>query len=84
MKASVSAGKLSIAIEVHGELDKSLLTPLQTVTVFGVSSKPSNVMMGGMHCKFTYDSSSKKLTVTGLEEMTTMGAWSQNWDLTWL
>lgn len=58
---------------------------LANVTVLGVQSQPGNVTLNGMSVGsgVAYNSTSKVLKVTGLQNMTTLGAWAQDWVLSW-
>ena len=60
--------------------------PLANVTVLGVQSAVTNVSLNGAAVpdgSFNYNESSKALTVTGLRNATSKGAWSQDWVLRW-
>ena len=60
--------------------------PLANVTVLGVQSAVTNVSLNGAAVpggSFNYNGSSKALTVTGLGNATSKGAWSQDWVLRW-
>ena len=58
---------------------------LANVTVMGVTSKPSSVKLNGERVSsgVSYDSSSKVLSVKGLQSLTGKGAWAQDWTLSW-
>ena len=60
--------------------------PIANVTVLGVQSAVYNVSLNGMaipDSSFSYNGSSKALTVTGLRNATSAGAWSRDWVLRW-
>ncbi len=61
--------------------------PLANVTILGVQSTVSNVSFNGMPVAGScvkYDANSKVLTVTGLMNMTRMGAWAADWEFSWM
>ena len=49
----------------------------------GVNHAVSKVSLNGMAISngANYDATSKRLTISGLEKMTSMGAWSSDWVL---
>lgn len=59
---------------------------LANVTVMGVASEPSSVMLNGEKVSdgVNYNSSSKVLSVKGLQSLTGDGAWAQDWTLSWM
>ena len=60
--------------------------PLANVTVLGVQDAVTTVSLNGMAISgssVNYDGSSKALTVTGLNNATSAGAWSEDWVLKW-
>ena len=58
--------------------------PLANVTVMGVQSSPRNVTLNGVSVSATkYNSTSQVLSVTGLRNATSTGAWSTDWVLRW-
>ena len=59
--------------------------PLANVTVMGVASKPKSVSLNGkaISSGVSYDSSSKVLSLKGLQSLTGSGAWAAEWKLTW-
>ena len=60
--------------------------PLANVTVLGVQDAVTTVSLNGMAISgsnVNYDGSSKALTVTGLNDATSAGAWSEDWVLRW-
>lgn len=59
---------------------------LANVTVLGVQYAVTNVSLNGVavpRSSVNYDASSKALTVTGLNNATSAGAWSKDWVLRW-
>jgi len=58
---------------------------LANVTVMGVQSQPSTVALNGQTVSsgVNYNSTSKVLSVKGLQSSTSNGAWSQDWMLSW-
>lgn len=58
---------------------------LANVTIMGVQSQPSSVKLNGQTVGqgFSYNSTSKVLAVTGLQNATSSGAWAKDWTLTW-
>lgn len=58
---------------------------LANVTVLGVASAPTSVALNGetITSGVAYNSTSKVLSVKGLESATGSGAWTQDWTLTW-
>ena len=59
---------------------------LANVTVLGVQQSVSTVTLNGMSIPSSgvdYSAKAKALTVTGLSNATTGGAWSQEWVLRW-
>nr|POE97756.1 alpha-glucosidase [Quercus suber] len=58
---------------------------LANVTVLGVKREPSKVTLNGEHIAHgvDYNATSKVLTIKGLEECTSSGAWAQVWTLSW-
>lgn len=60
--------------------------PLANVTVLGVQEAVTNVSLNGIAVPgscVNYNESSKSLTVTGLNNATSTGAWSKDWVLRW-
>lgn len=58
---------------------------LANVTVLGVQKQPSSVSLNGMKISsgVSYNSTSKVLSLKGLQNATSMGAWSSDWRLSW-
>lgn len=62
------------------------LQPLANVTILGVHKKPATVTFNNQTVPFSsvnYDAASNVLAITGLQQMTSNGAWSQSWTLKW-
>ena len=60
--------------------------PLANVTILGFQTAPNGVALNGVDlpgASVTHDDAKKVLTITGLEEKTTSGAWSADWVLSW-
>ena len=60
--------------------------PLANITVLGVQDTVTNVSLNGVDVpgsSVNYNMSSKALTVTGLNNATSAGAWSKDWVLRW-
>lgn len=60
--------------------------PLANVTVHGVASAPTHVLLCDTEVeqdKWAYNATSKVLAVRQLQEFTSEGAWTRNWTLTW-
>lgn len=58
---------------------------LANITVMGVQSRPSAVMLNGetVSSGVGYNSTSMVLSVKGLESITSSGAWASDWTLSW-
>ena len=86
LDVSMEAKDDSVGVSTSGTYED--VNALDAVTVMGVESVVNNVQLNGMDVKsgnasFSYDGSSQLLKVTGLEGMTSMGAWSTDWRLSW-
>jgi alpha-glucosidase len=59
--------------------------PLANVTILGVADKPGNVGLNGndVTSNAAYNSSSQVVSLTGLNSLTSKGAWSSDWVLEW-
>ncbi|KAH6664232.1 glycosyl hydrolases family 31-domain-containing protein [Halenospora varia] len=59
--------------------------PLANVTIMGVPSSVSNVTLNGasLSSGWTYNTTSQVLTITGLANSTSTGAWTNDWVLRW-
>ncbi|KAL1304342.1 hypothetical protein AAFC00_000741 [Neodothiora populina] len=58
---------------------------LANVTIMGVKSEPGNVTFNGVSVSSgaEYNSTSNVLKITGLQNVTNSGAWTQDWVLSW-
>ncbi|KAF1347526.1 glycosyl hydrolases family 31-domain-containing protein [Delphinella strobiligena] len=58
---------------------------LANVTILGVQRQPGNVTLNGVKISsgVDYNSTSKVLAVTGLQNATSSSAWAQDWVLSW-
>lgn len=58
---------------------------LANVTVMGIQSQPSSVTLNGQKVSsgVAYNSTSKVLSVKGLQSVTSEGAWASDWILSW-
>lgn len=58
---------------------------LANVTIMGLQSAPANVTLNGVSVGggVDYNSTSKVLKVTGLQNATSSGAWTNDWVLSW-
>ena len=58
---------------------------LANVTILGVQNEPSSVTLNGQTISdgCSYNSTSKVLSVKGLQSATSSGAWAQDWVLSW-
>lgn len=84
---------LSVELEAsHGHLSSKAIgtyvdiNPLANVTVMGVSScSGGKVSLNGkpVSSGVNYNKASGVLSITGLDKLTSSGAWKQNWELTW-
>ncbi|KAI6827244.1 Alpha-glucosidase [Hortaea werneckii] len=59
--------------------------PLANVTVMGVASEPTSVTLNGESVmdNVKYNGTSKVLSIKGLEQATSDGAWAKDWELCW-
>lgn len=83
---SFVAGRSTLCASERGKWKEK--PPLHAVKVMGVAASVVRVTLNGMDVKaangtFEYDSSSKLLTVAGLDGLTSAGAWSRDWTLAW-
>jgi alpha-glucosidase len=58
---------------------------LANVTILGIQGSPSAVQLNEQSVGplFSFSAESQTLSITGLDEFTQNGAWSQDWTLTW-
>ena len=83
---NLAASQGSLSASGRGEWTE--VPPLGEVTVMGVATSVGNVALNGVDITaangtFTYDPLGRLLTVTGLEDLTSAGAWSHDWILVW-
>ena len=59
--------------------------PLANITVLGVASAPKNVTLNGVSITsgVSYNSSSKVAIINRLQNLTSSGAWANDWVLRW-
>ena len=58
--------------------------PLSNVTILGLGSEPTNITLNGMSVgSVEYSSSNKAAVISGLQNVTSSGAWSSDWVLRW-
>lgn len=73
------------ALRAFGRGSYEDTNPLANVTILGVQQNVSNVTLNSasVGCGVDYNSSSKVLTITGLNNATARGAWTADWVLAW-
>lgn len=79
-----SASNTSVSAQPRGNYTE--LNPLVNVTVLGVPSKVSHITFNGKPLKCgsaKWDSTTKALALTGLNDLTPQGAWNTTWELKW-
>lgn len=86
LEVTMEAKDGSVGVDTSGKYQD--MNALDAVTVMGVTSMVNNVQLNAMdinngNASFSYDGSSQLLKVTGLEGLTSTGAWSKNWRLSW-
>ena len=59
--------------------------PLANITILGVGSEPSSLTLNGADIAdlSSYDSDSQVVSVKGLQDATSSGAWAQDWVMAW-
>lgn len=60
--------------------------PLANITILGAGRRPGHVTFNGQaiaESNVAYDEQSKALTISGLKDVTSMGAWADDWALHW-
>jgi alpha-glucosidase len=79
----LSASGASLKAMPSGDFVDS--NPLANVTVMGVARAPSAVRLNGQAVTsgWVYEEGSKLLKITGLEPLTSSGAWCTGWTMTW-
>ena len=61
------------------------MNALQNVTILGVAAKPKKAMFNGKAVSgLAYNKTSKVVSITGLDKMTSGGAWNSDWQLSWM
>ncbi|KAF1810721.1 family 31 glycosyl hydrolase [Eremomyces bilateralis CBS 781.70] len=72
-----------LQVRSHGQFVDG--NPLANVTIMGVSQAPREVKRNGkaLDKLWEFDSRGHILKVTGLQELTKGGAWSDDWELVW-
>jgi alpha-glucosidase len=79
-----SAKNGSLAVTASGSYADT--NALANVTVLGVKVAPASVQLNGKDLEQTtwdYQEASSVLAITQLNNLTSGGAWSSNWTLTW-
>ena len=74
------------ALYASGRGSYESMNPLANVTVLGVRDTVTNDTLNGMNVeseRVVYNESSRALVVSGLEGMTSGGAWKGDWVLRW-
>ncbi|KAJ4336554.1 hypothetical protein N0V95_008580 [Ascochyta clinopodiicola] len=80
---TVQEGQLKA--DVQGDFKDT--NALGNVTILGVSSTPTKVRLNGQtidSSKFAYNASASSLKLSGLNDLTSGGAWQGNWTLSWV
>lgn len=83
LTVDLTASNGSLYASSHGTYPDA--NKLANVTILGVQSAPKKVSLNGaaVSCEVNYNSTSKVVSIRGLESMTSKGAWAQDWTLTW-
>ncbi|KAL2882880.1 hypothetical protein SGCOL_001570 [Colletotrichum sp. CLE4] len=84
LTVELSSSDKSLKATPSGEFKES--NPLGNVTVLGVQSDVSTVSLNEKAldgANWSFDSNSRVLHITGLQSLTSAGAWSSSWELTW-
>ncbi|KUI70834.1 Alpha-glucosidase [Cytospora mali] len=79
----LSASNTSVAAQPSGNFTDSI--PLANVTVMGIPQQVSGVTFNGQPVTdgWAWDSATKVLSFTGLNSLTSGGAWKSDWELNW-
>ncbi|KAJ0122509.1 Alpha-glucosidase [Diaporthe amygdali] len=79
----LSASNTSVTAQPTGNYKDSVA--LANVTVLGVTGQVSNVTLNGQAVTsgWSWDSATNILSITGLENSTSDGAWNSKWELQW-
>lgn len=57
--------------------------PIANITILGVASAPTTITLDGVPVTSFYNTTSKVISITGLQNMTSKGAWNNDWTLSW-
>jgi alpha-glucosidase len=82
----VQQASLTATIQGNFTLNDGVVTPLANVTVMGVQEFSGAVVFNGEEVdaqQVNYDNSSQLLQITGLQEVTSKGAWADSWEIKW-
>lgn len=79
---TVTNGKTLSASAVGKWIDRN---PLANLTILGLSNEPSNLTLNGapINNGIAFNDTSGVLKITGLANVTSSGAWSNDWVLSW-
>lgn len=79
----LSASNTSVAARPSGNFTDTI--PLANVTVLGVPQQVSNVTLNGQAVTdgWSWNSATHVLSITGLDGLTSDGAWNSDWELRW-
>lgn len=82
-RSQFSATNYSVTAKPSGNFADT--NALGNVTVLGVAGEVSNVSLNGqaINSGWTWDSNTNVLSLSGLNDLTSDGAWSSDWELTW-
>ncbi|KAJ5669399.1 hypothetical protein N7462_010469 [Penicillium macrosclerotiorum] len=78
------ATKSSLSAQAHGDWNEN--NALGNVTVLGLTKKPGSVTLNGKKVPASsvqYNATSQVMSLRNLDDLTSDGAWSQNWVLKW-
>ncbi|KAK9416263.1 putative alpha-glucosidase [Seiridium unicorne] len=75
----------STSLKASPQGDFAETNVLANVTILGVQGSPAAVQLNGQDVGslFAFDTEAQTLSITGLNDLTQAGAWSQEWTLTW-
>lgn len=85
-QAKASSSSLTATVQGDFTLDDGVVTPLANVTVMGVQQFSGAVVFNGQKVdaqQVSYDNSSQLLQITGLQQVTSKGAWADSWEIKW-
>ncbi|EEB07051.2 hypothetical protein SJAG_02131 [Schizosaccharomyces japonicus yFS275] len=81
---SVSFSALNNTLSTYVSGTYAVEQPLANVTVLGVSSAPQSVFFKGQNISsYEYNNDKQELVITNLANLTSQGAFNENWTLTW-